>query len=55
MLNELLQSDAPAILILMDIYFFKTINDTYGHKAADEALYRVKKNGRKGYLKGEPA
>ena len=135
MLNELLQRDDPAILILMDINFFKSINDTYGHKvgddalrvlsrrleevfyhkqndlifrlggdeflvvlldadeqraiecmeelqkeirfdeiaftvsigysvnrddlkaalkAADEALYRVKKNGRKGYLKGEP-
>jgi diguanylate cyclase (GGDEF)-like protein len=39
--QRLSQTQAPLSLILADIDFFKSYNDTYGHVAGDECLQRV--------------
>lgn len=36
-----LRYDRPFCLILLDIDRFKTVNDTYGHEAGDEAIRRL--------------
>jgi diguanylate cyclase (GGDEF)-like protein len=46
-LRRTLRSKKPISLFLMDIDFFKKINDTYGHQAGDEVLRHVS-----GVLKG---
>jgi len=40
---RLAREQAPLVLILCDIDFFKLYNDTYGHLAGDECLRRVGK------------
>jgi diguanylate cyclase (GGDEF)-like protein len=36
--------DAPVSLLMMDVDYFKKVNDTYGHEAGDRALVQVAKH-----------
>ena len=41
--NRAVRTCEPLALLMMDIDFFKTLNDRYGHQAGDECLVRVAK------------
>ena len=40
-INRTKRSHSPMSLIIIDVDFFKLINDTYGHTAGDEVLKRL--------------
>lgn len=40
-LQQILTGDTPMALFLIDIDFFKGVNDTYGHKTGDQILIKV--------------
>jgi diguanylate cyclase (GGDEF)-like protein len=41
--NQHIRSGAPVTLLVIDIDFFKEINDTYGHSKGDDALIEIAK------------
>ena len=43
----------PLALVLVDIDFFKGVNDTYGHKAGDEALLQLGDLARRSCRRGD--
>lgn len=47
-LNRTLRSPAPLCLLMVDLDFFKRINDQYGHPAGDAALQQVAQILRQG-------
>ncbi len=40
-LKVILKHDTPLVLFLIDVDYFKGVNDTYGHKAGDQVLTKV--------------
>ncbi len=48
-LQQILKGNTPLTLFLIDIDYFKGVNDTYGHKTGDQVLIKVAKTLQKSF------